>query len=1059
MLMRDLPPRRQVPISHRPLALPSVSPASSPTSASLPIPAPRPPKDAPDFKTQPTYSADVVVTDDGSLSATVAVEVTVVNVDEPGMVELSTNPPRVGEPVTATLTDPDGGVTNVRWQWGYRSGQRGERGASSERTSRSDRFSVPVTPRKDDVGKELQVSAYYNDVHGANKEAHSVWTEPIIDRPAPPSLEAMSGNGQVTLSWTTPNDHGSPITRYEYRQRTDGTTWAPNWTTIAGSNAQTTTYTIDNLTNGTAYTFEVRAVNAVGESEAARVSVAPGFTVRNLSATPSNKQVELRWEAPLSDGGSPITHYQYRYSSNSHDTWTASEPAWADVTGGSSARSQTVSSLTNGTEYTFEVRAVNAEGESPASRGSATPVTVPEAVVNLEATASPEQVVLRWEAPASNGGAAITGYEYRYSSDSYSTWTASEPAWTTVSDGVAARSQTVSSLTNGTEYTFEVRAVNRVGASPASRVSATPATVPEAVVNFEATPSDEQIVLSWEAPLSDGGTPITHYQYRYSSNSHGTWTESEPAWADVTRGSSARSQTVSSLTNDTEYTFEVRAVNAAGEGPAGRVSATPAVSKPGPVRNLRVSAGDGSVTLRWDAPLSDGGSPITGYQYLRSGGSWTTVSGGASARSKTESGLTNGTTYTFYVRAVNSVGGGSSRSIPGTPVEPVVIIDPDTDGTVSVSPESPRVGDTLTATLSDPDNPITGLSWTWKGSISGGSGSSSTYTATESDRGNSVSVSVSYRDNYGPGKSARGSSGTVREPPCSDTEGTVSLSPQSPQVGDTVVATLTDPDNPTGMSWNWGGSGLSATYTAEESDVGNRLTATVSYSDKCGSQSENASTDPVQPEPPPPCRSGFVSLTSYSPQVGVPLTATLTDLDGGIYGASWSWGSISASRSEDDNSPRYPELSSYTPTTSDVGSRLYASVSYRDNCSREDNSNHASSFWTSPVTASKASSAKPVSLQAMPDSVLAAIAAPNPFNPTTTIHVQLPASGPTSLTIYNMAGQVVRTLWDDHELEAGYHTIDWDSRDQQGHPVTSGVYLYQLRTSQQVLMNKVVLIR
>ena len=91
--------------------------------------------------------------------------------------------------------------------------------------------------------------------------------------------------------------------------------------------------------------------------------------------------------------------------------------------------------------------------------------------------------------------------------------------------------------------------------------------------------------------------------------------------------------------------------------------------------------------------------------------------------------------------------------------------------------------------------------------------------------------------------------------------------------------------------------------------------------------------------------------------------------------------------------------------------------------------------------------------------MLAAIAAPNPFNPTTTIHVQLPASGPTSLTIYNMAGQVVRTLWDDHELEAGYHTIDWDSRDQQGHPVTSGVYLYQLRTSKQVLMNKVVLIR
>ncbi len=91
--------------------------------------------------------------------------------------------------------------------------------------------------------------------------------------------------------------------------------------------------------------------------------------------------------------------------------------------------------------------------------------------------------------------------------------------------------------------------------------------------------------------------------------------------------------------------------------------------------------------------------------------------------------------------------------------------------------------------------------------------------------------------------------------------------------------------------------------------------------------------------------------------------------------------------------------------------------------------------------------------------VLAAIAAPNPFNPTTTLHIQLPVSGPVSLTIYNMAGQGVRSLWDQHVLKAGYHAVDWDGRDQQGHPVTSGVYLYQLRTRKQVLMNKMVLIR
>ena len=100
-------------------------------------------------------------------------------------------------------------------------------------------------------------------------------------------------------------------------------------------------------------------------------------------------------------------------------------------------------------------------------------------------------------------------------------------------------------------------------------------------------------MLRWDEPPSDGGAEITGYQYRLD----------EGNWADV----SDTTQTVSGLTNGTEYTFEVHAVNRAGEGPATSVSATPAVSKPGPVRNLKATPGDRSLTLRWEVPLSDGG--------------------------------------------------------------------------------------------------------------------------------------------------------------------------------------------------------------------------------------------------------------------------------------------------------------------------------------------------------------------------------------------------------------------------------------------------------------------
>ena len=79
------------------------------------------------------------------------------------------------------------------------------------------------------------------------------------------------------LSWTTPADNGSAIIRYEYRVREDGeTSWDPDWTEVADSDASTTSYTVGDLTNGTAYTFEVRAVNSSGAGTSAQVRAVPG---------------------------------------------------------------------------------------------------------------------------------------------------------------------------------------------------------------------------------------------------------------------------------------------------------------------------------------------------------------------------------------------------------------------------------------------------------------------------------------------------------------------------------------------------------------------------------------------------------------------------------------------------------------------------------------------------------------------------------------------------------------------------------------------------------------
>ena len=69
---------------------------------------------------------------------------------------------------------------------------------------------------------------------------------------------------------------------------------------------------------------------------------------------------------------------------------------------------------------------------------------------------------------------------------------------------------------------------------------------------------------------------------------------------------------------------------------------------------------------------------------------------------------------------------------------------------------------------------------------------------------------------------------------------------------------------------------------------------------------------------------------------------------------------------------------------------------------------------------------------------------PNPFNPETTIKYQLPEAGDVKLEIYNMLGQVVRTLVNQHQ-NAGRYTIQWDASNDYGQDLSSGIYFYRVQ--------------
>ncbi|MCP4710076.1 MAG: T9SS type A sorting domain-containing protein, partial [Planctomycetes bacterium] len=83
---------------------------------------------------------------------------------------------------------------------------------------------------------------------------------------------------------------------------------------------------------------------------------------------------------------------------------------------------------------------------------------------------------------------------------------------------------------------------------------------------------------------------------------------------------------------------------------------------------------------------------------------------------------------------------------------------------------------------------------------------------------------------------------------------------------------------------------------------------------------------------------------------------------------------------------------------------------------------------------------------------------PNPFYQSTTIAFSLAQDSPVSLEIYNPAGQSVRLLIDE-PMSSGLHRLAWDGNNDQGQPVSSGIYFYQLQTGAHKLSKKLLLLR
>ncbi len=270
--------------------------------------------------------------------------------------------------------------------------------------------------------------------------------------PAPPTnLAGVAGSGGVTLMWTP----STSITVSGY--------WVYRNGAIIGSvsGATTGTYLDTTVTSATTYSYYVVGIdwygtpsspsNTVTLTTAGSPDAVAPSTPTGLSASPGNTQVALTWLAATDNVG--VRGYRvYRNGT---------------LVGSPTGTSYNDTGLTNGTSYAYTVRAIDAAGNLSAASGSATaapfaPVdtTAPTAPASLIATPGNTQVALGWAAASDNVG--VTGYRvYRGGT------LIGSPATTSYLDG---------GLTNGTSYSYTVRAVDGAGnlSAASATVSATP---------------------------------------------------------------------------------------------------------------------------------------------------------------------------------------------------------------------------------------------------------------------------------------------------------------------------------------------------------------------------------------------------------------------------------------------------------------------------------------------------------------------------------------------------------------------------------------------------------
>jgi len=587
---------------------------------------------APNAGAAPVFSYRVVAVNAAGESVSSPVQITGVNVSSSALTaavnfvavpSTPTTAPRISAVTTTGMTVTWTASPAIETVTGYRLQRATNSGFTTGVTTTTTLASVTNVV----VTGLTANTTYYYRVQAINASGTGGYG-PAVNGPtlavAPTALTVKAKTvNSVSLSWT----QATPTTGLTYVVKGAAGAALPRGATVAYSG---TSAVVSGLASNTSYTFSVVAVNASGQSapsanSAAALTLAAavsGVTVGTVTTT----SVLLSWTAPTVTTGLTYT-----------------------VTGGGSVAitgtSATITGLTANTTYTFSVAATNGTGASTAvASAPVTTLAVAPTALTVTATTA-NSVSLSW-----TQATPTTGLTYLVKGAAG----AALPTGATVA--YTGTTAVVSGLASNTSYTFSVVAVNASARqSAASANSAAALTLPAAVTGLTVgTVLNTSVVLSWTAPTVATGLTYT-----------------------VTGGGSAAitgtSATITGLTATTAYTFSVVAKNTAGSSAAVSVAVTtigaPAVPAAPTATAVAASTSAPSISLAFAAPAS--GTTYTVYRSFRTSvaGAYnaaTSVATGVTGTSWTDTALTTGNGYRYYLVAVNAVGSSANGAYSAT---------------------------------------------------------------------------------------------------------------------------------------------------------------------------------------------------------------------------------------------------------------------------------------------------------------------------------------------------------------------------------------------------------